>query len=83
MATRLGWWYAVGPRRAEILRGHPDYSLLTVVSYEASVPGCVTVENLAAVRQFPVDYILIDEGASPPDRGGERPLTNSRFTKVP
>ena len=63
-ATQVGRWYAEGPADRPFITGDPAFSILRVVSDNAEVPGCVTVEN-AAGQRFPVPASLIDEIAAP------------------
>lgn len=66
-ATRVGRWYASGPEDRSFVAGDPAFSVLRVVSDNAEVPGCVTVEN-AAGQRFPVSASLIDAIAAPAEQ---------------
>ena len=66
-ATRVGRWYAEGPEHRSFVAGDPAFSILRVMSDDAAVPGCVTVEN-AAGQRFPVPIPLLDAIAAPAEQ---------------
>ena len=66
-ATRVGRWYAEGPEHRPFVAGDPAFAILRVVSDDAAVPGCVTVEN-AAGQRFPVPIPLLDAIAAPAEQ---------------
>ena len=63
-ATGGGLWYAEGPGDRPSVASDPAFSILRVVSDDAEVLGCVTVEN-AAGQRFPVPIPLVDAIAAP------------------
>ena len=66
-ATRVGLWYEEGAEDRRFVAGDPAFSILRVVSDDAAVPGCVTVEN-AAGRRFPVPIPLLDAITAPAEQ---------------
>ena len=66
-ATRVGRWYAEGPENRSFVAGDPAFAIFRVVSDDAKVPGCVTVEN-AAGQRFPVPIPLLDAIAAPAEQ---------------
>ncbi len=74
--TRVGLWYATGPEDRSFVAGDPAFFILRVVSDDADVSGCVTVEN-AAGQRFPVSASLIDEIAAPTRLQAGGPLDQS------
>ena len=66
-ATRVGRWYAEGPEDRRFVADDPAFSILRVVSDDAAVPGCVTVEN-AAGQRFPLPIPLLDAIAAPAEQ---------------
>lgn len=66
--TRVGRWYATGPADRLFVPDDPAFAVHRVVSDDATVSGCVTVENPAGQR-FPVPIDLVDDIAAP---AGER-----------
>ena len=77
-ATRVGRWYAEGPQGRSFVAGDPAFSIFRVVSDDAAVPGCVTVEN-AAGQRFPLPIPLLDAIAAP----AEQPDPTSSRQKGP
>ena len=77
-ATRVGRWYAEGPEHRSFVAGDPAFSIFRVVSDDAEMPGCVTVEN-AAGQRFPVPIPLLDAIAAP----AEQPDPTSSRQKGP
>ncbi len=63
-ATRVGLRYATGPEGRPFVAGDPAFAIFRVVSDDADVPGCVTVENNEG-RRFPVPITLVDAIAAP------------------
>ena len=68
-ATRVGRWYAEGPEDRRFVAGAPAFSILRVMSDDAAVPGCVTVEN-AMGQRFPLPIPLLDAIAASAEQPG-------------
>ncbi len=55
------------------MAGDPAFAIFRVVSDDADVPGCVTVENNEG-RRFPVPIPLVEGIAAPTRLQAENPL---------
>ena len=62
--SRVGLCYVTGPAYRPYRPGDRDSNVHRVISDEAVVAGCVTVENEAGQR-FPVPASLVDQIAGP------------------
>ena len=74
--TRVGLWYATGPEDRSFVTGDPAFAIFRVVSDDADVPDCVTVENNEG-RCFPVPIPLVDAIAAPTRLQAGGPLDQS------